>query len=111
MKLSIRHLPAYVAAYSIGILLFVFIALPAGLVLVESVRLSGAMPLQDLASLTNTALNKLDPEDRDRQIARWIASLKTEERTTATAAALGLSGGSCHGNAVRRSMSRRRLQN
>ena len=92
MKLSIRHLPAYVAAYSIGILLFVFIALPAGLVLVESVRLSGAMPLQDLASLTNTALNKLNPEDRDRQIARWIASLKPEERTTATAAALELIG-------------------
>jgi iron(III) transport system permease protein len=92
MKLTIRHLPAYFAAYSIGVLLFVFIALPAGLVLFDSVRLSGAMPLHDLAALTSRALEKLDPDDRERQTARWLASLKPDERTVTTAATLELIG-------------------
>ena len=92
MRALIRDLPAYSATAALGLLLFVFIALPIGMVLFESVRLAGPIPLYDLAQITEEALGKLDPDDRQRQMARWIASLKPEERTTAIAAGLELMG-------------------
>lgn len=92
MRLSLRHAPGYVATVALGFLLFVFIALPIGMVLVESVRLAGPMPLSELARFTRNALDRLDPADRERQVARWVATLKENERTEATAAALELMG-------------------
>jgi iron(III) transport system permease protein len=88
----LRHLPAYAATLALGLLLFAFIALPLGVVLVESLRLAGPIPLHDLARLTEEALAKLEPADRERQTARWLASLKPEERTSAAAGALELAG-------------------
>jgi iron(III) transport system permease protein len=87
-----RHLPGYAATFVLGLLLFVFIALPIGMVLVESVRLAGPIPLPELARITQTALDRLDPDDRQRQVARWIATLRPNERTDAIAATLELMG-------------------
>lgn len=92
MGLPLRRVPGYAAAAVLGLLLFVFIALPIGMVLIESVRLAGPMPVSELARLTERGLDRLDPEDRQRQVGRWVASLKEDERTEAIAAALELMG-------------------
>ena len=92
MSRFIRHLPAYAATAAMGLLLLLFIALPVGMVLFESLRLAGPIPLPDLARITEQALSRLDPEDRQRLVARWQASLKPEERTAAIAAGLELLG-------------------
>jgi iron(III) transport system permease protein len=89
---NIRHLPGYAATAALGMLLFVFIALPIGMVLVESVRLAGPIPLPELARITRDALDRLDPDDRQRQVTRWIATLRPNERTDAIAATLELMG-------------------
>ncbi len=89
---GIRHLPAYSAIAALGLLLFVFIALPVGIVMVESFKLAGPVPLHDLARITHRALERLDPTIHQRQVARWIASVKPEERTAAIAGALELIG-------------------
>jgi iron(III) transport system permease protein len=89
---AIRHLPAYSATAVLGLLLFVFIGLPIGMVLFESVRLAGPIPLHDLARITEKALDRLDPDDHQRQLARWLASLKPEEHTAAIAGSLELMG-------------------
>ena len=93
MLRGIRHLPAYSATAVLGVLLFVFIALPVGLVLFESFKLAGPIPLDELAEITRQALDKLEPQQRERQTARWIATLKPEERTAAIAGAIELMGG------------------
>ena len=87
-----RYLPAYSVSAVLAALLFVFIALPVGIVLFESVRLSGPIPLDDLSRITQQVLDRLDPEDRQNQTQRWIASLKSEEKTAATAGAIELMG-------------------
>ncbi len=92
MRALIRHLPTYSATATMGFLLLAFIAVPIGMVLFESVRLAGPIPLHDLAQITEKALDRLDPDDRQRQLSRWIASLKPEERTAAIAAGLELMG-------------------
>lgn len=87
-----RHLPAYTASAVLGLLLFIFIVLPVGMVLVESVRLSGPIPLPDLSQITAKALDKLEPEDRQNQLRRWLKSLKPDEKTVAVAGTLELMG-------------------
>jgi iron(III) transport system permease protein len=87
-----RHLPGYAASVAVALLLFVFIVLPVGMVLFESVRLAGPIPLQELARITSRALDQLDPDDRQRQLARWMATLKPEDRTAAIAGSLDLLG-------------------
>ncbi len=92
MPQLIRRLPAHAATAALGLLLLVFIALPIGMVLFESVRLAGPIPLPELAQITEQALSRLNPEDRQRQTARWLAGLKPEERTAAIAGTLELLG-------------------
>jgi iron(III) transport system permease protein len=92
MAPGLRLLPAYAATAALGLLLFVFIALPVGMVLVQSVKLAGPVPLDDLARMTQRALDKLDPGTRQRQMARWVATIKPEERTAAIAGAFELIG-------------------
>jgi iron(III) transport system permease protein len=89
---GIRHLSSYSATAVLGLLLFVFIALPVGMVLLESFKLAGPVPLRDLARITQHALDQLDAATRQRQVARWIGSVKPEERTAAIAGALELIG-------------------
>lgn len=92
MGIAARHLPGYAVTAAVGLLLFVFIALPIGLVLVESVRLAGPIPLAEMSRITQGGLDRLDPDDRQRQMTRWIATLKPDERTAAVAAAIELLG-------------------
>ncbi len=87
-----RQLPAYSATAALGLLLFVFIVLPIGMVLFESLRLAGPIPIDDLARITQAALDKLDPEDRENQMRRWLNTLKPEEKTAAVAGAIELMG-------------------
>ena len=89
---AVRHIPGYVATALLGLLLFIFIALPIGMVLIESVRLAGPIPLSELSRVTKSGLERLDPNDRERQLARWIATLKPSEHTDAVAATLELMG-------------------
>ncbi|MCK6452005.1 MAG: iron ABC transporter permease [Alphaproteobacteria bacterium] len=92
MARLLRHFPAYSATAALGLILLVFIALPVGMVLSESVRLAGPIPLHDLARITEDALERLDPADRARQTERWVGSLRPEERTATVAGALALVG-------------------
>jgi iron(III) transport system permease protein len=92
MAAILRKLPASGATAALGLLLVVFIAVPIGMVLFESVRLAGPIPLHDLARITEKALSRLEPGDRQQQMARWLASLKPEERTATIAAGLELMG-------------------
>ena len=92
MGAVLRQLPAHAASTVLGILLIVFIAVPIGMVLFESVRLAGPIPLHDLARITQSGLDKLDPAERQHQTERWLASLKQEERTAAIAGGLELLG-------------------
>jgi iron(III) transport system permease protein len=92
MGAILRQSPAYAAITALGLLLILFIAVPIGMVLFESVRLAGPIPLQDLARITQNALDKLDPTERQRQTERWLTSLKQEERTAAIAGGLELLG-------------------
>src|SRR4051812_31489584 len=62
------------------------------MVLIESVRLAGPIPLSELSRVTKSGLERLDPTDRERQLARWIATLKPSEHTDAVAATLELMG-------------------
>lgn len=92
MLRGLRQLPSHATTAVIGVLLLVFIALPIGMVLVESVRLAGPIPLTDLAGITQQALDKLTPEDRQNQMRRWLATLKQDEKTSAVAGTLELMG-------------------
>lgn len=92
MSRLVRHLPAHAAMAAMGLLLFLFIALPLGMVLFESLRLAGPIPLPELARITEQALNRLDPEERRQLVARWLASLKPEERTAGIAGSFELLG-------------------
>lgn len=87
-----RHLPAYVATFIAGLLLFVFIASPLGLVLVEGFRVSGPMTVFELREMTLEALELIDPQEREKTVSRWMKSVKPNDRMEATAAALQLIG-------------------
>lgn len=86
------RLPVHATTAALWLLLSLFILLPVGTVLVESLRQVGPIPLPELARLTARALDRLDPDDRERQLARWQAALKPEERTGAVAGSLELLG-------------------
>ncbi|HQK89445.1 MAG TPA: hypothetical protein PLU25_17620, partial [Acidobacteriota bacterium] len=92
MSRLVRHLPAQAAMAAMGLLLFLFIALPLGMVLFESLRLAGPIPLPELARITEQALDRLDPEERRQLMGRWLASLKPEERTAGLAGSFELLG-------------------
>ncbi len=92
MSRLIRYLPASLATSTMAFLLFLFIALPIGMVLFESLRLAGPIPLPDLARITGQALSRLDPDERQRLMAGWQASLKPEEQTAASAGSFELLG-------------------
>ncbi len=92
MAVAMRHVPGYAATAALGVLLILFIALPIGMVLIESFRLAGPISVTELSRITQSGLDRLDPDDRQRQLARWIASLKPHERTDAIAATLELRG-------------------
>src|SRR5262245_16693319 len=96
MVLRLRHLPSYSASTIVAALLIIFIVVPVGMVLFESIRLSGPIPIHDLAAMTKGALEKVDPAERDSQVARWVRTLKPEEKTSATAATLELIGLNAH---------------
>jgi iron(III) transport system permease protein len=87
-----RPLPGYLAALVVALLLFVFIAYPLGTVLTESFVVSGPMSVFELRQMTHEALDRLDPEERDRSVARWVKSAKPRQRMEAVAAALELIG-------------------
>lgn len=87
-----RHLPGYIAAAVIGLLLLVFIAVPIGSVLIESFVVSGPLPLGQLKAVTVEALDKLDPKTREETIKRWTERVTPKEDMEATAATLQLIG-------------------
>lgn len=87
-----RHLPGHAATAAVGLLLAIFIALPICMVLGESIRLAGPIPLSELSRITQNGLDRLDPQDRQKLMSRWIETLRPTERTDAIAGALELMG-------------------
>lgn len=87
-----RHLPGYVATTVVALLLAVFIAVPLGAILTESVSVSRPMTLVELRAMTVAALDRLDPADREPSVARWLERPTIEQRIDAMAAALQLVG-------------------
>lgn len=88
-----RHrLSLHLATLLIGGLVFVFVALPIGAMLVRSFVVTNAAPLADLRAMTEAALEHLAPEERERTVTRWVASADGRQRMEATAAAMELSG-------------------
>lgn len=96
MILRLRHLPSYSATSVVALLLIIFIVVPVGMVLFESIKLAGPIPIHDLAAMTKSALEKIDPAERDAQVGRWVRSLKPDEKTSATGATLELIGLNAH---------------
>ena len=87
-----RHVAAYGATVLVALLLGVFIAYPLSAVLVESFSVSNPLPLPELREMTLDALDKLEPENRKKNVARWVEKAKPRQRMEATAAALELIG-------------------
>ncbi len=88
----IRQIPGQVATVIIGLILFVFIAYPLGSVLVEGFEVSGKMTVFEMRKMTLDALELMDPQKREKTVARWVKRVKPNDRTVATAAALELIG-------------------
>ena len=87
-----RHVAAYGATVLVALLLGVFIAYPLSAVLVESFSVSNPLPLPELREMTLDALDKLEPANRKKTVARWVKKAKPRQRMEATAAALELIG-------------------
>ena len=87
-----RHFAGYSATVLVALLLSVFIAYPLGSVLVESFSVSGPLPLPELRQITLNALDKMEPEEREKSMARWVKKVKPRQRMESTAAALELIG-------------------
>ena len=86
----LRHFPSYAVTFIVGLLLVVFIAVPFCAVLVESFTVSGPLPLHELRSMTLEALDRLDPETREKTVKRWVKRAKPSHRMEAIAASLEL---------------------
>lgn len=87
-----RDLPGYAAATVVAVLLAAFIVVPIGAVLVESFYVSGPYSPPELKAKIVSALDRLDPADREQSVKRWVDTAKPQERMEATAAALTLIG-------------------
>jgi iron(III) transport system permease protein len=87
-----RHGAGWIASSLIALLLGLFIAYPIGAVLVESVVISGPMPLPRLKEVTEAALDRLPAERRESALARWAAGATEKERLEALAASFRLAG-------------------
>lgn len=88
----VRHVPSGIATAIVAVLLGVFIVFPLGAVLIESFYVSGPYTLSELKAKIASALDRLDPADREQSVQRWVATARPEERMEATAAALALIG-------------------
>lgn len=86
----LRHFPGYVVTFIVGLLLIVFIAVPFCAVLIESFVVSGPLSLPELRSITLKALDRLDPETREKTVKRWVNKAKPRHRMEAIAASLEL---------------------
>lgn len=92
MRPLTRRLPGLMAATLVSVLLFVFIVVPVGLVLVKSFDNSGPLPAWRLAALTTQALELMPDVQRAAAVARWTTEATLPERVAATAAAHDLAG-------------------
>ena len=81
-----------VAAAIVAVLLGVFIVVPLGAMLVQSVIVERPLPLAALRATTEQALDLLDPADRAARMARWMDAATDTDRMEATATALTLNG-------------------
>ena len=90
MMRFMRQLPRAVVTGIVAFLLAVFIAVPIGMVLVESFVISGTMPPARLKAVTMEAIAELPQTERDSTVRRWVDSATEAERVEATAAAFNL---------------------
>lgn len=92
MGASSRNLSSTIVSALVTLLLVVFIAYPLGTVLVESFNIRGPMTPERLSVVTSEALDAMPADERDKNIARWVATATMNEQVDAAAAAFGLSG-------------------
>ena len=84
---------SYVVSLLAAALLFVFIVVPLGAVLLKSVYVDGPLPPRTVRAAVLDALDRLDGADRANSMAQWEAALTEVQRmetTAATLAAIGL---------------------
>ncbi|TCR70475.1 iron ABC transporter permease [Bosea sp. BK604] len=92
MTRLLRELPRALVSGVVALLLIVFIGVPIGAVLVESVVISGPMPPVRLKAITADALGRLPEEERAALIRRWVETATEAERVEAAATAFQLAG-------------------
>ncbi len=92
MRRWLRHGPGAVVSIVVLGLLAVFIAVPIGAVLKESIVISGPMPVHRLKDVTQEALALLPDDRRTAAVERWSASATEKERLEALAASFRLAG-------------------
>ena len=80
--------PGWFPALAIGALLALFILVPLGTVLQESLIVRRALPSAAMRQLVLDALATVEPARRDALVARWAEQLSERERMEATAATL-----------------------
>ncbi len=87
-----RDLAGRTTALLATALVLIFIVLPLGAVLLESIRVAGPLPLEGLKRITSEALGLIPADERDAQIDGWVDSADERQRMEGTAAALELIG-------------------
>lgn len=92
MNRLLRRLPSITGATLVSLLLFVFIVVPVGLVLIKSFDNSGPLPAWRLAEITEDALALLPEPGRQAAIDKWVADATLSEQVKAMAVAHDLAG-------------------
>ncbi len=82
----------YVVSLLAAALLFVFIVVPLGAVLLKSVYVDGPLPPRAVRAAVLDALERLDGADRANSMAQWEAALTEVQRLETTAATLAAIG-------------------
>ncbi|MBI2114056.1 MAG: ABC transporter permease subunit [candidate division NC10 bacterium] len=79
---------AYAVSLGTAVLLMLFVIMPLGAVLIESVRLRGPLTPREMRTAVLAALERLEPEPRRTLLARWGDEVTPAQRMEATAATL-----------------------
>ncbi|PVB60586.1 iron ABC transporter permease [Labrenzia sp. 011] len=85
-----RGLPTLIVSLIVGGLVFAFIALPMGAMLVRSFHVDGPVSMSVLRDRTETALLLLPPNERETFVTRAVSSADPSMRMEAIAAAMTL---------------------
>lgn len=84
------NLPIRLATLTVSLLVFSFIVLPIGAMLLRSFEVTKPAPLGEMRKMTVSALELLEPKERKTLIDRWVTRIPPQKNMEAIAAALEL---------------------